>query len=66
MEFYANLFFLWLLYRFMKPQTILKDGMTEASALFLAHDDKLAKKILIDWHTGEEEKRKNDNLQKKH
>ena len=39
--------------------------MTEASALLFAHDVKLAKKMLIEWHTREEEKRQNDNLKKK-
>ena len=35
---YVDLFLLWLLYRFMKPQNILQDGSTEASALLFAHD----------------------------
>ena len=42
-EFYVDLFLLWLLYRFMKPQNILKDGRTEASALLFAHDGKRAR-----------------------
>ena len=37
-EIYVDLFLLWLLYRFMKPQKMLKDGRTEASALLFAHD----------------------------
>ena len=37
-EIYADLFLLWLLYRFMKPQRVLKDGTTEASVLLFAHD----------------------------
>ena len=41
-EFYVDLFLLWLLYRFMKPQNILQDGRTEASALLFAHDGKKA------------------------
>ena len=37
-EIYVDLFLLWLLYRFMKPQKILEDGKTEASALLFAHN----------------------------
>ena len=50
----------------MRPQTILKNGKTEASAILFAHDGKEAKKILIEWHTEEEEKRQSDNLLEKH
>ena len=37
-EIYVNLFLLWLLYRFMKPQRALGSGATEASVLLFAHD----------------------------
>ena len=37
-EFYVDLFLLWLLYRFMKPQKIFVNGKTEASTLLFAHD----------------------------
>ena len=50
-EIYVDLFLLWLLYRFMKPQNILKDGRTEASALLFAHDGREAQKMLFDWYT---------------
>ena len=35
-DFYVDLFLLWLLYKFMKPQLILSDGKTEASVLLLS------------------------------
>ena len=35
---YMDLFLLWILYRFMKPQRIFRNGQTEASALLFAHD----------------------------
>ena len=41
-EFYVDLFFLWLLYRFVRPQKFLEDGRTEASALLFAHNGKEA------------------------
>ena len=49
-EFYVDLFLLWLLYRFIKPQNILKDGRTQASALLFAHDGKEARKMLLNWY----------------
>ena len=50
----------------MRPQTVLKNGKTEASAILFAHNGKEAKKMLIEWHKGEEEKRQSDNLSEKH
>ena len=35
---YVDLFLLWLLYRFMKPERFLQDGRTEACALLFVHD----------------------------
>ena len=58
--FYVDLFLLWLLYRFMKPQNILEDGRTEASALLFAHDGKRAQEILSRNYTGDQEKRTGD------
>ena len=65
-ELYVDLFFLWLLYRFMKPQIDLKDGRTKASALLFAHDGKIAQEILLDLYKGDEEKRKEQILKKNH
>ena len=36
-DFYVDLFLLWLLYKFMRPHIILNDGKTEASALMFSH-----------------------------
>ena len=63
-ELYMDLFFLWLLYRFMKPQNILQDGRTEASAILFAHDGKEARKMLLNFYTGNEDKRKSQSLEK--
>ena len=57
-EFYVDLFLLWLLYRFMKPQKNLHDGRTEASVLLFAHDGKKAQKILLSSYTEDDEQRK--------
>ena len=46
-DLYVDLFLLWLLYRFMKPQKNLQDGRTEASVLLFAHDGKRAQEILL-------------------
>ena len=54
-EFYVDLFLLWLLYRFMKPQKNLLDGRTEASVLLFAHDGKKAQEILLGQYTGDRE-----------
>ena len=53
-EFYVDLFLLFLLYRFMRPKKVLKNGMTEACALFFAHDSKRAKQMFLDWNTEED------------
>ena len=65
-EFYVDLFMLWLLYRFMKPQKIVVNDRTEASALLFAHDGKRAKKILLEWCTDKEELRQREMLINKH
>ena len=36
-DIYVDLFLLWLLYKFMRPQIILSDGKTQASTLLFAH-----------------------------
>ena len=46
-DLYVDLFLLWLLYRFMKPQKNSQDGRTEASVLLFAHDGKRAQEILF-------------------
>ena len=46
-DIYVDLFLLWLLYRFMKPQKILEDGRTEANALLFAHDAESAEQSLL-------------------
>ena len=61
-----DIFLLWLLYRFMKPQNILKDGNTEASALLFAHDGREAQKMLLNFQTSIEEEKKERLLLKKH
>ena len=45
---YVDLFLLWLLYRFMRPQRIDNDGLTEASTLLFAHDVTNAEKIIFE------------------
>ena len=57
-EIYVDLFLLWLLYRFMKPQKNLQDGRTEASVLLFSHDGKRAQEILLDSYTKDDEQRK--------
>ena len=37
-EIYVDLFLLWLLYRFMRPQNILDSQSLEISALLFVHD----------------------------
>ena len=54
-EIYVDLFLLWLLYRFMKPQKNLQDGRTEASVLLFSHDGKRAQEILLDSYTKDDE-----------
>ena len=56
-EFYVDLFLLWLLYRFMKPEIVLQDGRTEASVLLFAHDGKRATEVLRYTYTEVEETR---------
>jgi len=48
----------------MKPQKILNDGRTEASALLFAHDGQKAKTMLLDSYTEEEENRKHESLRR--
>ena len=36
---YVDLFLLWLLYRFTRPQKFLNDGRPVASAILFAHDN---------------------------
>ena len=50
----------------MKPNKILQDGKTEASALLFAHDNQRAQQILLDSHTEQEELRQSEKLEKQH
>ena len=63
-EFYVDLFLLWLLYRFMKPQSSLKDGRTETSVLLFAHDSKRAQEVLLGSYNADDEQRKVDLLKR--
>ena len=45
---YVDFFLLWLLYKFMKPKTILRDGRTSTSAILFAHDSKTGSQILLE------------------
>ena len=47
-SFYVDLFLLWLLYRFMRPQESSTDGWTAASIVLFVHDAKSADKSLLD------------------
>ena len=47
-DYYVDLFLLWLLYRFMRPQQILNDGNTVANALIFTHDSNSAGKRLLE------------------
>ena len=57
-DVYSDIFLLWLLYKFMKPQKILNDGRTLASATLFAHDHKAAGVGLL-----ESLKKKNEDKQ---
>ena len=46
-EYYVDLFLLWLLYRFMKPKYVFKDGISAESAILFAHDSKNATELLF-------------------
>ena len=65
-EIYVDLFLLWLLYRFMKPQKIFENGKTEASTLLFAHDGKRATEILRQSYFDDEETRHTEIMDKKH
>ena len=47
-DIYVNIFLLWLLYKFMKPQEILEGGRTVASTLIFVHDHNKAGDDLLD------------------
>ena len=42
MDVYVDLFLLWLLYRFMKPQETLRNGNSISSTTLFAHDHEAA------------------------
>ena len=50
----------------MKPEIVLQDGRTEASALLFAHDGKRATEVLRYTYTEVEETRQSEILEKKH
>ena len=65
-EMYVDIFFLWLLYRFMKPQKIFGDGKTEACALLFAHDADAAQENLLTEYKEMDDIWDAERLQKKH
>ena len=65
-EYCVNLFLLWLLYRFTKPEKKFKDGQTEASALLFAHDSKKVKEILSSKQEQNEEDGNVEKLENEH
>ena len=65
-DIYVDLFLLYLLYRFVKPQRILKNGQAEASILLFAHDAKRASNRLLESYKEEHEQKKAKMLKKKH
>lgn len=62
-EIQGDIFLLWLLYKFMKPQRIITADKTEASALLFAHDAKSAQESLLDQYKEEHEQRRAEILQ---
>ena len=52
-----DLFLIWLLYRFMKSKKVISDEKAEVSTLLFAHDSKAAKKLMLNWYTGEDDRR---------
>ena len=56
-DLYVDLFLLWLLYRFMRPQRIHEDGISEASVLLFAHDESYAKSSLVETFIEESKNR---------
>ena len=65
-EIYVDLFLLWLLFKFMKPPKILKDGRTEASALLFAHDAQRAQDNLVEHYKEVHARKQALELKKKH
>ena len=57
-DIYVNLFLLWLLYKFMKPQKMLASGRTVASTVVFAHDHIRAESSLLDSMIDNERERK--------
>ena len=56
-SFYVDLFFIWLLYRFMKPQKTMSGHRTEASVLLFAHDAQRAEQTLVDIYRENQDER---------
>ena len=55
-DIYVDLFLLWLLYRFIRPQPIVKDDKTGASTLLLsyAHGSKIVDDSSTEWYQGKQ------------
>ena len=55
--FFVDLFLLWLLYRFMKPQKTIDGHRTEASVLLFAHDAQRAEQTLVDIYREDQDEK---------
>ena len=61
-ETYVDLFLIFLLYKFMRPQLKLEDGRTVASAVLFAHDHGSASNVLLQTVESRAEERTSDLL----
>ena len=59
---YVDLFLIFLLYKFMKPQQKLEDGRTVASAVLFTHDHGSASTVLLQTVESRAEERTSDLL----
>ena len=55
-DIYVDLFLLWLLYRFIRPQPVLKDSKNEAPTLLISyvHGSKIVGDCSIEWYQGKQ------------
>ena len=63
---YVDLFLLYLLYKFTKPQKKLKNGMTIASAILFAHDRSKAGQVVMEQIQDMSQERSRNLLMRKH
>ena len=59
---YVDLFFVWLLYRFMKPQKKVNGHKTEASVLLFAHDAQRAQQTLVEIYREDQDERRTETM----